>query len=254
MKSRITISAAIFVSCVLSVVVFAGPEPVPIDESKVVKEVNMPPPPPCTWAGFYIGANAGGQFGHSEDKTGVFGYNEDDYPWGYHESGFTGGGQIGFNWQWRWLVLGPEFDVGYMNLDGDGVQPGSPGHDTRGESDSDVFTTLRGRLGFGLGCWLIYGTGGAIGVNYETQVVDDCNIAPCGGGLVNAHRQDFVWGYTVGGGIERMFGRHWSLKAEYLYFDLDSQGFSGVTDLGIRYQWNGDTAGHIVRGGLNFHF
>lgn len=252
MKSRITILTAIFVSSVLSVVVFAGPEPVPT-EAKESKEVTMPVPL-CNWGGFYIGGNAGGQFGHSEDKTGVFGYNADDQPWGYHESGFAAGGQIGFNWQWRWLVLGPEFDAGYMNLHGDGVQPGSPGDDTRGKSDSDVFTTLRGRVGFGLNCWLIYATGGAIGVNYETQVVDDCNIAPCGGSTVNAQRQDFEWGYTVGGGAERMFGRHWSLKVEYLYFDLDSQGFSGVTNLGTRYQWSGDTTGHIVRGGLNFHF
>jgi outer membrane immunogenic protein len=253
MKSRITIFAAVFASSALSAVVFAGPETIPTD-SKEVQQVTQPVSSECDWRGFYVGADAGGQFGHSEDRTPDFGYNADDQPWGYHEGGFAGAGQLGFNWQWRWLVLGPEIEVGYMNVDGDGVQPGSPGRDTRGESDSDVFTTLRGRVGFAEDCWLIYATGGAIGLNYDTGVVDDCDIAPCGGSLVNAHKRDFQWGYTVGGGLERMFGRHWSLKVEYLYFDLDHQGFSGVTNLGVRYQWSGDTTGHIVRGGLNFHF
>jgi outer membrane immunogenic protein len=251
MKFRTAIFTAIVAVGGLPLSVFAGPEPT---GSKEMKEIAPALDRACNWTGFYIGANAGGQFGHSEDKTADFGYNADNQEWGYSESGFTGGGQIGFNWQWRSLVLGPEFDLGYMNLDGRGVQPGSPGGDTRGESNSDLFTTLRGRAGIALDRWLVYATGGAIGVNYDTRVVDDRGTAPAGGSLVNAHRQNFDWGYTVGGGVERMFGAHWSIKVEYLYFDLDSQGFSGVTNLGNRYGWRGETAGHIIRGGLNFHF
>ncbi len=250
---KLTIFTAILAVGSLSLPVFAGPEPI-ATESKEMKEMAPAPAPACNWTGFYIGANAGGQFGHSTDRTGSFGYNADDQAWGYSESCFTGGGQIGFNWQWHGLVLGPELDLGYMNLDGRGVQPGSPGGDTRGESSSDLFTTLRGRVGIARNCWLVYATGGAIGVNYDTRVVDDRNTAPGGGSLVDAHNQDFDWGYTVGAGIERMLGAHWSIKVEYLYFDLDSQGFSGVTNLGNRYDWSGETAGHIIRCGLNFHF
>ncbi len=32
--------------------------------------------------------------------------------------GVIAGGQIGYNYQWNWLVLGIEGDLGYMNTDG----------------------------------------------------------------------------------------------------------------------------------------
>jgi len=249
MKLLTTLSTAIFAGSFLLPGAFAGPEALP--ESK---EVALAPAPHCNWTGFYFGASVGGQFGHSEDKTADFGYNADNQEWGYSESGYLAGGQFGYNWQWHWLVLGPEFDGGYMNLNGRGIQPGSPGGDTRGESNSDLYATFRGRLGIGVNCWLIYATGGAIGVNYNTRVVDNCDTGNCGGTLIDGHSRDFDWGYTFGGGVERMFGRHWSIKVEYLYFDLANQSFSGVTNLGNRYEWSGETAGHIVRAGLNFHF
>jgi opacity protein-like surface antigen len=73
---------------------------------------------------------------------------------------------------------------------------------------------------------------------------------------LDASTTDFDWGYTLGGGIERRLGRHWSIKVEYLYFSLAEQSFSGVEKnvTGNRYTFEGETMGHIVRGGLNFHF
>jgi outer membrane immunogenic protein len=245
---------ALVVSGLTAVTLSAGPEPISRD-SKESKEVAAVAPAPCNWTGFYIGANAGGQFGHSEDKD-LDDYNFPDKPWGYSESGFSGGGQIGFNWQWRCLVLGPEADFGYMNLDGRGIEPGFP-HDTFGKSDSDFFVTFRGRLGLAVNCWLIYATGGGIAVNYNTRVIDT-SLTVAGPDSINASKQELDWGYTVGGGIERMFqmwGRRWSLKVEYLYFNLDDQTFSAISGNGFGpYRWRAETEGHIVRGGLNFHF
>ena len=122
---------------------------------------------PFSWTGFYIGVNVGGQFGHSEDNDIDFYWthgNGDAQKWGYNESGFVGGGQVGYNFQWNWLVLGIEADAGYMNLNGSGKEPWSgdvsEGGPNIGSSDSDFFTTIRGRLGFAFGHWLFYGTGG----------------------------------------------------------------------------------------------
>jgi opacity protein-like surface antigen len=151
-------------------------------------------------------------------------------------------------------VVGAEGDVGYMNLDGSGTEPGSPGDDSHGQSDSDFYTTFRGRIGIALNCWLIYATGGGIGVNYQTRFVDDCNTGACGPDLINASSTDFDWGYTFGGGIERMIGRHWTFKVEYLYYSLDTQDFSGTDAGGSTFHFNGETAGHIVRIGLNYKF
>jgi outer membrane immunogenic protein len=251
---------ALFASELLALTVVAGPDQLP-SSGKEMKEVALQPPPVCSWRGFYIGSNAGGQVGHSKNHD-VDGYNVVRGPgnsWGYSESGFSGGVEAGYNWQWRWLVFGPEVDGGFMNLHGHGVQPGSPAGDTHGESDSDFFTTFRGRVGIALDQWLIFGTGGAIGVHYTTRVIDPSNTPPAGPDLEDGRKTDFDWGYTVGGGIERAFGCHWSIKTEYLYFNLDSQPFNGqavslVTPGPATFNWRGETTGHIIRAGLNYRF
>jgi outer membrane immunogenic protein len=254
MKSLTRLFIAFWACNALALIAYAGPESLP--SGKEMKEVAPAPPPPCDWTGFYIGINAGGQFGHSEDKD-LDDFNNPDKPWGYSESGFVGGGQIGYNFQWRWLVVGPEIDLGYMNMDGNGVEPSSVGDNTRGFSNSDFYTTFRGRIGVALDCWLFYATGGGIGVNYDTRVFD--NDISLGLGELSAHKQNFDWGYTLGGGIERRLGRRWSIKVEYLYFDLGDQTFSAPFIL-VRggqlgpFGWRADTEGHIVRAGLNFHF
>jgi outer membrane immunogenic protein len=200
----------------------------------------------------------GGQFGHSEDLD-ITGYQAPPpNEWGYDESGVVAGGQVGYNFQWNWLVLGAEADLGYMNLDGRGVSKfdeNFEGGDTRGETNSDFYTTIRGRLGIAFGQWLFYGTGGGIGVNYETRVIDDCDTGGCGNDLINAGKTEFNWGWTGGGGIEYMFGCHWTLKAEYLRYQLDDQHFSGVGRFGTHFDFKGiGTEGNIVRGGLNYKF
>ena len=53
------------VSCAcnaIALVAFAGPEP-------MAKEIAPTPPPSCDWRGFYIGVNAGGQFGAARIRT-----------------------------------------------------------------------------------------------------------------------------------------------------------------------------------------
>ena len=94
------------------------------------------------------------------------------------------------------------------------------------------------------GCWLVYATGGAIGVNYTTRfhvTLDDTDF-------FDARDSDFDWGYSVGGGIERkIFNRHWSMKVEYLYFSLDDQSLCN-TQSGVTAHFEAHTFGHIVRG------
>jgi outer membrane immunogenic protein len=257
---QLTCLTTIFCACVaLALTALGGPEPLP--SGKEMKQVAPAPPPECNWSGFYIGINVGGQWGHSEDKTdpSPHGYNADNNQWGYDESGVVAGGQVGYNFQWNWLVLGVEAEGGYMNLEGRGVQPASPGGDTHGESDSDFFTTIRGRLGFAFGHWLFYGSGGGIGVNYDTRVVDDCITSPCGGALIDGHKQEFDWGWAGGGGIEYMLACHWTIRADYLRYQLDDQHFSAPNFFPGRgstgtFGWNAHTEGNIFRAALNYKF
>ena len=146
-----------------------------------------------------------------------------------------------------------------MNIEGSGPEPESEIYyngDTVGHSNSDFFTTIRGRIGVAMHDWLFYATGGGIGVNWTTRLKDDCNdFLICGFDEIDARKEEFVWSWTVGGGIERRFGCHWSVKAEYLFYTLPDQRFSGVdlvyTD---RYQFEAHDQGHIIRAGLNYKF
>ena len=255
MKQLTCLTIALCASLALGLTAFAGPEPMP--SGKEMKQV-APAPPECNWTGFYIGLNVGGQWGHSEDVDNDYNF-ENPKPWGYDQSGVIAGGQVGYNFQWNWLVLGIEGDLGYMNTDGSGVEPGSPGGDTHGETSSDFYTTIRGRLGVAFGHWLFYGTGGGIGVNQETRVIDDCDTGPCGDERINAGQTNFNWGWTAGGGIEYMFGCHWTIKGEYLRYQLGEESFSGeATFFGTpegRFNFHAPgTEGNIVRAGLNYKF
>jgi outer membrane immunogenic protein len=215
-----------------------------VRDSKDMKHVATEPPPVemCDWTGFYLGVHSGGQFGHSATHDFATGR-----VFGYDESGFNGGLQLGYNFQWKWLVVGPEIDVGYMNLEGHGDEANFFG--VHGETDSDFYTTMRGRVGVRLnchGCWLVYATGGAIGVNYTTRFHVDPDF-------FDARGNDFAWGYTVGGGVERKIGRHWSVKAEYLYYSLDQHSFGAPLN-GVPIDFRAETSGHILRAGLNYQF
>ena len=228
----------------LATTALAGTDSKVLKDVKDIKEVAPMPAatPACDWTGFYVGLHSGGQFGHSE--THDFATGRD---FGYDESGYNGGLQFGYNFQWHCLVFGPEFDVGYMNLNGRGSEPNFP--DVHGETDSDFYTTLRGRVGVRLnchGCWLVYATGGAMGANYTKRYHVDPNF-------FDARGNDFDWGYCVGGGVEREICPHFSVKLEYLYFALNDQGFPGDIN-GVPVDFRAQTFGHIIRAGVNYKF
>jgi outer membrane immunogenic protein len=73
-------------------------------------------------------------------------------------------------------------------------------------------------------------------------------------------------GWTAGGGTEWMFMPNWSVKAEYLYYDLGNMSGSLVNNYYGLNASSGDNglesitnyskriSGNIVRAGVNYHF
>ena len=58
-------------------------------------------------------------------------------------------------------------------------------------------------------------------------------------------------GWTVGGGIEHALFGGWSVKAEYLYFELDRMNcgtFTCGAEIGVKLK------GNLVRTGINYRF
>jgi outer membrane immunogenic protein len=94
--------------------------------------------------------------------------------------------------------------------------------------------------------WLFYGTGGAAFAGVHTHTT----------ALLGFDRRDTLNGWTVGGGLEARLAQNWSVKAEYLYVDLDDQLLTVDTSVGpppltLRSDF---TRLHVVRFGLNYRF
>lgn len=257
--------------------------------SRKVAPAYIAPAPIMTWSGLYIGLNAG--YGWSAGSTRI-----NDVPaffaptWdtelaastvlagaplnGGKNGGFIGGGQVGWNWQFGALVAGVETDIQWMSGNRTGGVAGGalvpvlfPGElivsNSVGASRVNWLGTLRGRLGFTVTPSLLaYATGGLAygGVNSSAAIFQqNLPFAPpfFSSGASSSTRV----GYSVGAGAEWMFAPNWSVKGEYLYYDLGSSStpmspltfatpalYTSLPTLRASYK------GHIVRAGINYHF
>ena len=212
---------------------------------------SLPPPLPV-WTGFYIGGNAGGAIGIARSDFSVGGTNFASVD--NSLSGAVAGGQAGYNWQSGPMVYGLETDIQFSNAKGTLSAPcaaGLCGLALTANYSQEVswFGTVRGRVGYAQGGWLIYATAGyAYG-----QLTTDAN-ASAPGASATFSAKDFVNGWTAGGGIEVQVMPRWSVKGEYLFTDLGRAshtfvftGVPAVTD-------SANVTLNIVRAGVNFRF
>jgi opacity protein-like surface antigen len=232
-----------------------------------------PPPAPAVynWTGFYAGVNAGGAFGSFDPITATI-------PGSYFgpansaavnaagvqridPAGFTGGAQIGYNWQVGRFVGGLEADFNYLHLNGAANSgavpyPGIFGYQfvVSSYANSDWLFTLRPRIGFAADNWLFYGTGGLAVTNLRTDFVFTDQIF----GSLNAVQSALVntdkLGYAIGGGVEWGLTDQLSLKAEYLHvgFDRTAAKQTGSNIPTQPFYQSADLSGDIVRVGLNY--
>jgi len=92
------------------------------------------------WSGLYVGGNIGGTWGRTNVQIPLIPSN-----FNISSSSFSGGGQIGANWQTSdWLLLGIEGDISAMNLAGSHLSGGPPGE--RFAVRYDLRYSARGRL------------------------------------------------------------------------------------------------------------
>jgi outer membrane immunogenic protein len=211
--------------------------------------------PVFTWTGFYIGVNGG----YAGDK---YRYNLNGVP-GFGasasitSSGFVGGGQIGYNYQFAGpFVLGLEADIQASGLKGElaiAAAGGGGGIAASAGSKTDYFGTVRGRLGYaGIDRLLAYVTGGYAYGNTKSYY----SISGLGGiggpGGISGSTSATRSGYTVGGGLEYAIMPHWSIKAEYLYVDLGKKNL--LQNAGGGFNISEKTKFNVVRAGINYRF
>jgi outer membrane immunogenic protein len=283
-KSACVVLAALFATSVAFPVLAAD---LPSRKAAPVYVASAP-----AWTGFYAGLNAGGTWGNS-NSTYVTIWPTKDLS-GYWTTssllaggiatggaaGFIGGGQVGYNWRQDLnglgFVVGFETDIhGIAGNKGAGYSPMSAvvltfsDHNnfrtystTSSNNYLSYLGTARGRAGFLVTPTMqIYGTGGfAYGeANLTLNQFQQFGIAV---GWSHSTASKTLVGWAAGGGLEWMFIPNWSIKAEYLYYDLGKQTtdnqFVAYSPSGAQWTYGsyGSRAfnGNIVRAGMNYHF
>ena len=246
--------------------------------------VKAPPmvAPPCVWCGFYIGVNAGGiwsngnaDFGGDPSTIAAIARGQLPSSLRPNGSGFIGGGQVGFNAQRGAFVWGIEGDIQGTTLDrtvsfSSNLAPAFFPATTTAQEKMDVFATLRGRVGITASpMLLLYVTGGlAVGDPRLTSTVTTFPVVPgivgvgtcAAAGFCGAATSGDDWraGWTVGAGAEWKINPRWSVKGEYLYYDLGNVGVTMVDNLGrfpgVFVTANERFTGSIARVGINYAF
>jgi len=188
--------------------------------------------PIFTWTGFYGGVNAGyawaggransfdvppGTFSTAPAASGTVSYDTRG-----SRGGFTGGGQLGYNYQFGQFVVGVETDVQYVGLKRSNaaarVPAGFPASYAAPPIGGGVdwFGTVRGRAGYAFDRALIYGTGGLAYGN-----AGDSRVFPFG------KRNDTRLGWTAGAGVDYAVTDHVVVGLEGLYVNLQRSGRTG---------------------------
>jgi outer membrane immunogenic protein len=173
---------------------------------------NPVPVSTYNWTGPYLGLNGGYEWGKITNA-------------GNKPSGFEGGLQAGYNWQFGQFVFGAETDIQVTGGD-DTFAPY--------KFSNPWFGTLRGRAGYALNNILFYGTFGlAYGeIKGELGTLDES--------------QTHV-GWAGGLGMEVGFTPNWSARVEYLYMDLGTRPYA-ITGA------NNGLDANILRFGVNYRF
>ncbi len=194
-------------------------------------------PPPYNWSGFYVGGNIGGGFADSSWSDPFTAATDT-----FSKNGFIGGGQIGANAQFNWLVVGVEGDFDWTGLKGSG-------RDSLGNSintETEWTSTATGRIGAAFDRLLFYGKAGAA-FAHDISSLDD--IA----GGTNSTDLNRV-GWTAGAGLEYGIDRNWSAKIEYDYLGFGSEALNLPTPTFPAYTSNASLNVQEIKAGLNFRF
>jgi outer membrane immunogenic protein len=157
--------------------------------------------PAASWTGWYIGAHAGAAWQNTQTDGYCFACS-------FSKTAFIGGGQMGYNWQHGNFVFGLEGDISALS----GKNKISDGGYFGFASSIRWLSTVRGRFGLAVGDTMAYATAGLAigGVKSE--------VAPTPFYSDTSNKTEVGW--AVGGGVEHMLNRNWTIGLEGLFVDL----------------------------------
>ena len=242
----------------------SAPSGTVVERTDVTMSVKGPVVVDYDWTGPYIGAHLGYLWGSSDwsaHGTGGGGplTGSLDFFKGFDFSkgtgSFFGGFEAGYNYMLpSRLVFGAEADVSFPNSIRGSQRFSSPAVDQESFTDTVEYSgTMRGRIGYALNKWLLYGTGGFV---WSFDQFSRAQLArtPLGETAIAGTTElakRWRTGWTLGAGVEFAFAPNWTARFEYLFTDF---GASSITFPAGAQQFRSDLAVHETRLGLNYKF
>jgi outer membrane immunogenic protein len=233
--------------------------------------------------GWYVGLNAGGAFSNSDadailstnpsapipanpiaggDVGSINAANVKSHYDSKHHNTFTGGLQGGYNWvTGSGFLFGVETDIDYFHIRASKsrtvVSPlliNPPITYTVDQSlHTDFLWTLRPRVGYVMGDFLIFGSAGIAltETHFDASFID--SAAP-GSSLTHSKSKTEI-GWTIGGGAAYAITQNISVKGEYLYQHFGTSHDSVVSPNGyVTLATDTRLRSHLFRAGVNYNF
>ncbi len=185
--------------------------------------------PTWNWSGLYFGVNSGWAWSSTSAAFPTTGVNPALQIAGVPGMGFdtstdapVAGGQIGLQHQFGQLVVGVEggLNVTYQNKYGEDLCPRQTIANFNCVARLDDVLTLGGRLGWSMGKWMPYLTGGYASARFNEQA-QNRSLAPIGFTIIN-YGDSRDSGYYIGGGVDLAMAHGWTIGIDYKHFDFGS--------------------------------
>lgn len=224
------------------------------------------------WTGFYLGGIVGGAWGqtkaHATITTGngtvvippadaalISRTSENDESKG----GFTGGLEGGYNYQMGNWVFGGEVDWTTLDLKTTSHQTAQSGllisppitYTLDQKISTNWMVTLRPRVGYAFGPWLVYGTTGLAfsELKYNATLADNRSAADA----LTASSKSTKTGWVAGLGGAYAFTPNLSFKGEWLYADFGHVGSAQVNSF-ASVTPRDSVSTHMFRFGVDYKF
>jgi high affinity Mn2+ porin len=197
------------------------------------------------WSGFYVGGHFGYGGGSLGPDTNPLPLQGVLFP--HSVTGLIGGYQIGYNRQFsNRVVLGVEADATFTSPTDQPALGRMP--PVAFNTTLDYVGTVRGRVGYALGTWMPYLTGGFAWGHTRVLINGD----PASTSDIISSAGHYHAGWTAGLGVEFAVSGNWSAKLEYDYVDLSDQRYD-LSGFGL-LDTNVDPRINLLKFGLNYHF
>jgi outer membrane immunogenic protein len=184
------------------------------------------------WSGFFVGI-AGGYSFKTLDTDYDAGLFEDEID----SDDFIIGAYYGRNWQSGNFVFGLDSSFNYIGADEEGVLDDVAGPPL--DVEANFLGLSRVKVGYAVENTLFYAAGGLASTIFD---IEDP--------VTGEDDDDWAFGWTVGAGVEHKFSDNWSARIEYAYFNIESDDMEVVAGDPIEVELEG----HIIRGGVAYHF